>query len=140
MKSSWKVGSVVAAAMAGAVLLIPRSSCACMTPEMLFEAAFKVRPTEAGAVATRAAMLKVVPPGASAAEASAAYALLISGADRAALRCVSDIRALTCEYALFQSSFGVVRRGVRFAFHFDNRRVVTDISTALTTHVFGAEL
>ena len=140
MKRSFKIASVLATGVAGAVLLIPRSSCACMTPEMVFQFVFKVNPVEVGAVATRKAMLKVVPPGTSGAAARAASSGLGSGADDAALRCASDREAIRCEYELSRSAFGIVRRGVRFAFHLDGRGLVADVTTELTTHVFGGEL
>lgn len=140
MKRSFKIASVLAAGVAGVVLLIPRSSCACMTPEMLFEFVFKVNPVEAGALATRRAMLKVVPPGTPAATARAASSGLGSGADDGALKCASDREAIRCDYELSQSAFGIVRRGVRFAFHLDDQARVADVTTELTTHFFGGEL
>lgn len=140
MQRRFKIASVLAAGVAGAVLLIPRSSCACMTPEMLFQFVFKVSPVEAGAIATRRAILKVVPPGTPAAAARAASSGLGTGDDDGALKCASDREAIRCDYELSHSAFGIVRQGVRFAFHLDDQGLVADVTTELTTHVFGGEL
>ena len=139
MKRNAKIGSLLLAGTLGAVLFIPRSSCACLTPELIFEGIFKVNPLEAGPTATRTAMLTVVPPGTSAAVARAAFNVG-SEVDGTAPRCVADSRAIRCDYGLTKSGFGIVRRGVRFAYHLDDHGLVANITTELTTRVLGREL
>jgi hypothetical protein len=107
---------------------------------MIFESVFKVNPFEAGTAATRTVLLKVVPSGTSANEARATYAELGSGTEGGALSCASDRETIRCDYELSESAFGIVRRGVRFEFRLDGQERVADVTTKLTTHVFGGEV
>ena len=126
--TKWAILVVSTLAFMG-LLLVPRSGCACATPDEIFRFVFGVDPESAEDADIRASILRGFPVGTSD-KAILAQVEIVPG-------CREHGAAIDCDVTTSWSFLRVRTHGVSVHFEFDAARTLTDVRAARRTTFLG---
>jgi hypothetical protein len=122
------------------VLLVPRSVCACITADMMFNIVFGVVPSDTDAPTIRAAVLTRLPVGTPLASVEEAVVTLKSSAeDEVACDTSSGGATIACQILIETSVGGIHKVSVHLDFIFTAGRL-SDVHANKTRAFFGLQV